>query len=57
MCVQSARAEIACNMWVRNGHSLTYKSILYAQSSHCYSFIDLDVFLLQVRVYGAHVCQ
>ena len=26
MCAQSVRAEIACNMWVRNGHSLMYRA-------------------------------
>lgn len=45
---QAARAEIACGMWVRNGQSLAYQSVLYAQGSHAAAFLDLDVALLQL---------
>lgn len=47
---QNIRTEIANNMWVRNGHTLHYQSILYAQSGYCNASIDLDIFLIQASM-------
>jgi len=35
-------------MWVRNGHTLQYQSILYAQAAFCSTFVDLDLALMRM---------
>ncbi|KRY00594.1 E3 ubiquitin-protein ligase UBR3 [Trichinella pseudospiralis] len=46
--IQVGRCEIASGMWVRNGASIRYQSYLYSQSHFCSSFIDLDLYLMQL---------
>ncbi|KFD58401.1 hypothetical protein M513_00627 [Trichuris suis] len=46
--IQVGRSEIACNMWVCNGTSMRYQSYLYGQSHYTYSFVDLDIYILQL---------
>uniref|UniRef100_A0A5S6QS61 E3 ubiquitin-protein ligase n=1 Tax=Trichuris muris TaxID=70415 RepID=A0A5S6QS61_TRIMR len=46
--IQVGRSEISCNMWVCNGTSMRYQSYLYGQSHYSYSFVDLDIYILQL---------
>ena len=45
-------------MWMRNGNDIRYQAFLYVQNSFCSSFIDLDIFLLQVSCFSdlCNVC-
>ncbi|THD26123.1 E3 ubiquitin-protein ligase UBR3 [Fasciola hepatica] len=40
--------EVIVGYWIRNGQSLRQSITHYMQSQLCYSFIDLDIFALQV---------
>ncbi|XP_003381502.1 E3 ubiquitin-protein ligase UBR3 [Trichinella spiralis] len=46
--IQVGRCEITSGMWVRNGASIRHQFYLYCQSHFCASFIDWDLYLMQL---------
>lgn len=46
--IQVGMAEIAANMWLRNGLQIRGQAMTYVQCHFCYSMLDADLFLMQV---------
>ena len=49
LTLQVSIAEIYCSMWVRNGLQIKGQAMTYIQCHFCYSMVDADLFLMQVR--------